>query len=129
MAAVVQAMVQTSARAVGLASDHGAAAIMCATIYGRGVRSLGDAAMRMVLMSWEDHQASVRAMIRSLAARPGAREALRMELDLARLRSSRTMARNVVLTTMTMQVLEEATYPLVRRADAAFEHLAETTSA
>lgn len=110
---------------VGEAASTLDAAIKSATIYGRGVRALQDSCRRVFMLSLAD----AALMARGLATRTTLDEAVRLELDLAPLLASRAAGRGMMISNMAVQVLEEAAYPMVRRAGAALEHAAATTMA
>lgn len=100
------------AELAGLVAGHLDAVMKSGVILARGLRGAQQAALGVLWMQIEDGAATGKAIIRS----PTVGDAVHIQAELAALGGVRTASRGILLLAMTAEVVEEASFPLARRA-------------
>lgn len=96
-----------------------------ADIFSRGVRVLGLNVYGAASMIVDDGLSGTRALMdcRTIS------ELVELQTELVKLNAGRAAIRTLLLSVMTVQVTEEALFPLIRRVDAGHGLAARTVSA
>jgi len=126
LAQTVDKIVSSGAGASDCVADVAGTVMRSAEIFARGWRALGDAAMGLTWISLEE--AAVAA--RGLWSTPDPlRQAWRLEESLWREGAVRVVGRTALMSTMALEVVEDALFPLSRGTSRVFEGMARAAAA
>jgi hypothetical protein len=109
----------------GFAAENVDAFLKSVEILSRGIRAVNSSAHGTASMTLDDGLSAFRALMgcRTLP------EWIDLQSELVKLNSGRVAIRALLLSVMSVQVTEEALFPLIRRANAAFGLVSRTMAA
>ncbi len=110
---------------IGFATENVDAMLKSAEILSRGFCAIADAMRGTVSMTIDDGRSAARAVM-GCGSAP---ESIELQSELVKLNAGRATIRALLLAVMTVQVTEEALFPLIARFNAVFNLVAGSVTA